>query len=481
VANKSIGQRIVEGIALVLVAMIAVSAAVVVASRYLPRQAGKPQTPTKKEAAGPQPQRERVESVDKLPVTYPAITELVMVTDPPPAPPDGLAAAEPAALAQVKVRHLNAYTEWTKMQLSPGSASMAIVQERTPAGTIRLAVWDLESGKLLRFLSGEVGKTPRPYQGKENADFGAKVDLEEFQRLAFSPSGKRLAARQGTANSSDQLSAYIWDISSGKLLSRFDEAARPMELFNFAHEDHLVLGIYHGSTSEVGARREDLMLVEARHPDRALLRIVASTGEAELLVPIGIDAMDYGVNAVREGKIAFRGLKELHSIDITTRQHLHGEMQAEATSLGLSQVLKRVMWFAPDGAKVYGCTPQGGLETWDVATCQPLNSLQLAGLKGTEPLLPAPEAGLVLLHEARSRNVHVFDVATGNRRSVVQLPFALKPFQAGRIQAISSDARRLLVSTDQLSLLVIDFPQGLPRGTIDLAKLLGKSKLPATR
>jgi hypothetical protein len=471
----------VEGIALVLVAMVAVPVVMVVAGRYWPKQTEVAQRPTKGKDKGPAPQRERVESVAELPATYPAITELVMVTDPPPAPPGDLASAEPPPLGQVKVRHLNAYTQWTKMRLSPGNASTAIVQERTPAGTIRLAVWDLESGKLLRFLSGEVGKTAHPYQGKENADFGAKVDLDEFERLVFSPSGKRLAARRGVANSSDEVSAYIWDVPSGKLLSRFDEATKPMDVFDFAQEDHLVLGVYHGLEQKGVTRAEDLLMVPARSPDRALLRIAATTGEAELLAPIGIDAADFGTNAVSDGLIAFRGLRELHTIDIATRRHVHGERHDEESALDIGRIMKRVMWFSPDKAMVYACSVQLGLETWDVATCQPVGSALLSIADGAEPLLIAPEAGLVVMHEARSRNVHVFEVATGNRRSVVQLPFALKPFQTGRVQAISNDARRLLVSTDQLSLLVIDFPQGLPPGVIDLAKVLGKMKLPATR
>lgn len=134
------------------------------------------------------------------------------------------------------------------------------------------------------------------------------------------------------------------------------------------------------------------------------------------------------------------------------------------------------MWFAPDRGRVFGCTANGQLETWDVQSLQRTQSTPLMKANNINPVLAAPEAGLLVLHQGQNRLIDVFDVETGEPVSVIQLPF-----RNGRLKAISADARRLIVSTDQLSLLVLDFPQRLPAGRIDLGAILAKSKLAATR
>lgn len=477
--TKSIAHRIVEGIAILAVVIVAVPVVVVVGSRLWPdaekaapqgRHRGPLPPPV---TMGPEPQRNPVDSVDKLPATYPAIAELVLATDAPAASPfpgvqlPDLPAVEPAALQGVGMKHLNAYISG-ELRLSPVDADLAVVEEFTPAGTYRLAVWDLKAGKLLRFLSSETGKAPRPYQGKENADFGAKIDLRRSHRLAFAPSGKRFAARQ--ASSADETyAAYAWDVATGKLLSRYEEPAYPYDLFLFPHDDYLVISQVAGNMDAGGYIGDST--VRKRTDDRALVRLDVNQGEAELLGPVGVGVHHVGQGAHRAGLVAFLSPQELHTIDVVTRQHLHGLPLTEDNRF--EYVL---MWCAADGASAYGMRSNGKLDVWDLGTREFKQSQQLKQGRNILPVLPAPAAGLVVLHEGQDRDVGVFDVASGKLVSILQLPF-----RGGRVRAISSDARRLVVSTDQFSLLVVDFPNGLPAGKIDLGAVVGKAKLPATR
>ena len=49
----------------------------------------------------------------------------------------------------------------------------AVIYEGPHGGDKRLALWDLEKGRLVRFLSAEKGKGTKEYDGDDDADFGA--------------------------------------------------------------------------------------------------------------------------------------------------------------------------------------------------------------------------------------------------------------------------------------------------------------------
>jgi hypothetical protein len=79
-------------------------------------------------------------------------------------------------------------------------------------------------------------------------------------------------------------------------------------------------------------------------------------------------------------------------------------------------------------------------------------------------------------------------VASGNR--LVQLFEATSnkvfatlhvPLNRIEVHGISATRDRLVLPTDQRTSLVIDFPGGLPAGTIDLGPLLTAEALPSTR
>jgi hypothetical protein len=55
------------------------------------------------------------------------------------------------------------------------------------------------------------------------------------------------------------------------------------------------------------------------------------------------------------------------------------------------------------------------------------------------------------------------------------------PFQGGRLVAISSNGRRLVLKSDQNTLLIVEWLDKLPEGHIDLHRLLDGKNLPAVR
>lgn len=116
----------------------------------------------------------------------------------------------------------------------------------------------------------------------------------------------------------------------------------------------------------------------------------------------------------------------------------------------------------------FGGRNEAWLDVWDVPTHKLVRSVQVATEgKPQSDVYPAPAAGLVG-NRNLSGGVDFFDIATGESKFSIQISFRGIP-----LKAVSSDARRMLVQTDQTSLLVVDFTGDLPAGKVDLAALLG--------
>src|SRR4051812_4544250 len=160
-ASKSVAQRLVEVIAVVAVLGFGVVVAISVwTNRPKPKEdpyakIGAPSAPT---VVPPPPdltpKREDVASLAELPAHYPKIDELKLAPDIPPSLALKLPTVAPGQLGNAKVRHLNAYAFGRLSVDSP--AEHAVVLEVTPARTYRFAVWNLSTGKLVRFLSEEL-------------------------------------------------------------------------------------------------------------------------------------------------------------------------------------------------------------------------------------------------------------------------------------------------------------------------------------
>jgi hypothetical protein len=398
------------------------------------------------------------------------------------------------------VLHLNAYLGGS-VRLS-ADARTAVVLEATPANTMRLAVWNVDSGKLVRFLSSEANKPSLPYQGKENADFGAKVDFKGLDSPMLSPSGRTFAAR---SKESQGMATYAWDVESGKLLSRFVETADVNGLFHLPHDDYVVMNVTVGEREVRDANSGRNVGV----PEDVLERVHLRRSESDLLAPIGLS----GQQAVSlGGQMYFLGQTELHKVNVETREHWRGESLAPSVMTHSLQgvVVQRSVpqrysnyadfWLSTDATQVYGCTTNGQIDIWDAATLASQPSFKLSPRQpASNPVIAMPQAGLVAMQmqsgaqpqvtmqlqsgtqtqiasQPAYNDVDVFDLATKQLVTAIRLPF-----KNGRLQAISSDGKRWLISTDQTSLLVVDFPDSLPAGLIDLGALLTKTNPSATR
>jgi hypothetical protein len=449
-AGKSAAQRLIELIAVLAVAGCMVPIAIAVWGHfYKPTPNAGPETvvaPSTPPPPGP-PQRARVDSVGKLPKTYPEIAD---VTAPRPATPD---LRFDALRASVKIRHLNAYIG-NAVFLSP-DGQMAVVCESTPANTTRLALWNLGTGKLVRFLSGEEGKAASAYRGEENASFGVPVDFDQFREGLFSPDGKKFVACQGFGDIEPARNTYLWDVNSGKLLWKTIEPSINATLL-FPSPEFLVVG------AAVGGR------------DYGWRRIDAATGESELLTPPAPNqGAGFEGGAAFKGQVAFLPRNTLATLDVASRQLLMGLIDSEPKP----RPTIRRLWYGRDGKQVFAFIDQtASLEVWDVASHKLVNTIKLK-IDGTAQMevYPAPAANLVGNRTSAS-GVDFFDITTGKRRLSIYYPYRGAP-----LKVITTDARRHLIQTDQDSLLVVDFTGDLPEGMINLTDLLGTEKLAATR
>lgn len=454
--NKSVAQRVTEIVALILVGGTAITLLAPVVYRALAPQI-KPAEPSlpvpvalAPAATSPAPLNPPVKSVKELPASYPQVEEVAFA----PGSAHSLTAQEAAKVRPSKdvvVRHLNARVgnDLKGFLLSP-DGSRGVVVETTPASTTRFAVWDLDQGKLLRFLGAEPGKSVQPYSGRENAEFGATVDFSGTGEYAISPSGRRFAARMQAFLPDRMRVIYAWELETGKLLTRYEEPQGVGLDFMFSDEDHVVHAV---ATSELQA---------------ALVRLNVVTGSTDLLTPVS-QFLGFHTAAVHDESLAWISenipqVLATNTREMTLFQPLDGEAPFRYSDL----------WFSADGDLLFGCTNER-LDTWNVAAGNRSGTLPWPDVaKNRRSLLPAPEVGRVAISKQEPEIV-VLDVATGEVATTIYLPF-----RGGFLRGNTSNARRLVVSTDQQSLLIVDFTAGLPAGKVKLAEYL-TAKLPATR
>jgi hypothetical protein len=450
-ASKSTAQRVIEFIAIIGAIGCLVPVVIAVLGQFNTptpppkRTAASMPNPAAQSSSGT-PSRSRVDSVETLPKTYPAIAD---VNAPRPPTTD-----EAAALRNnTRVRHLLA-NAGNGVSLSPDARS-AVVFERTPANTTRLALWNLDTGKLIRFLGGEEGKATREYGGEENASFGSKVDHDLFQWGRFSPDGKKFAAWRFIGPLPAVRCICAWDVATGKLLWQVTEPAESA-LVLFPSADFLAIG------SSVGMR------------EYVWRRIDAVTGESELLSPVASGMGVTSEGAAHDGQIAYMSQSNLITIDVGTRL----VRSAPADRESLARQVGRYFWYSADGQQLYryGGRDEAWLDVWDVPAHKLVRSVKVA-MEGSpqSDVYPAPAAGLVG-NRKLSGGVDFFEVETGESKFSIEIPFRGAP-----LKAVSSDARRMLIQTDQKALLVVDFTADLPEGKVDLAALLGPGPLAATR
>jgi hypothetical protein len=454
-SSKSTAQRIVEGIAVVLAIGCLVPIGLVVWGRFfkvtpLSQQKAVIDTAMVASATPPDlgaPKRDPVDSVEMLPKKYPTVDDLNVHR-----PTESNDAV--AALRQTtQLRHLMAYIG-NGVYLSP-DARRAVVFETTPANTTRVAIWNVDAGKLIRFFSSEEGQGTREYRGEENANFGAKVDHDQFHWGSFSPDGKKFAAHQGIGGTNSARRIYMWEVDTGKLLWQLVEPAEFSAVL-FPSPDFLVIG------SAVSMRQY------------AWRRIKADTGDSQLLTAVSSTIGATTDAAGHAGQVAYLAQGKLVSLDVASRA---ARSPAHDTD-GLGRRSGSHLWYSADGKRVYRLSSQDErrwFDVWDAATHKLVNTIEVAeNANPSAQVHPAPHANLVA--NLASGGIGFFNLATGKEAFLIQLSFHITPHVS-----VSSDARRLLVQTDQQSLVLIDFTGELPQGRVHLASLLPAGELPASR
>jgi hypothetical protein len=204
--------------------------------------------------------------------------------------------------SSARLRHL--CTNSTALAMSQ-EGRLAVASELTHAGR-RLAVWNLDEGKLVRYLSAELDKSTRPYAGQDDADFGAKIDHAQLTRVALSPSGRRCAAMVNASPVPGSVSViYAWDLASGKMICHYEEPHGFGSLFLMADDQHVVTSCR-----------------------RMIVRLNVDTGQADLLRGPD-DRTSITAGTVHNGTLALAGTYGVATISLNGREYTGYPFQKE--------------------------------------------------------------------------------------------------------------------------------------------------------
>jgi hypothetical protein len=375
----------------------------------------------------------------------------------------------------VQVRHLN--TQAQKFRISPdGHWGMSF--ESGQGRDLRGAVWNLDTGKLQRFLSAELDKGTTPYAGRDEANFGASVELPSLMLLAFSPNGQRFAAMHSKLQGEDIPVLFVWDVASGKLLCRYEEPTASGTVFLWPNDDTLIF-----------------------QAEGALIRLNVDTLEADLLRPATFSNY-ISWCGVAGDRLLIASSEAMATLSLTTKQYRRfpeppsnlpspANLSADGKDqAALLQALQRTMnaernnkstllhaqvAISADGKQLVAWRQIGDPDVWDLDTMQPRERAPQEGKERVHrSFLGEAVMGLQPVHGPNS--VQFLEVASDQVVTTLRVPF-----RATKLQGISANATRLVIPTDQQTSLVVDLPEGLPPGTFDLADAIGDNKLPSTR
>jgi WD40 repeat protein len=334
--------------------------------------------------------------------------------------------------------------------------NLAVIHEMTPMHNMRGGIWNLSTGKLERYLSEQVGKGTEPYAGREDADFGAEIDGKSVAKtVVFSPHGSRVAALRKVTDGNEYYSVSVWDVATGELLSESHDVNHVSHIA-FPHEDYLVIDTNLGNLS-------------------SLIRVHVPSGASSLVMPRDIRAAFYPANASHEGKLLFIDRIGLNILDPQA-----GELVVKPDLVGGKSSFQ-LCSVEPDGKSMITCTAQADhIEHWDLTSGKRSGPQPLipppAKVRGPSPtLFAASEARLLVVQTAQGA-ISFYNCDTAQLTSTSQAPF-----QGGRLVAISSNGRRLVLKSDQNTLLIVEWLDKLPEGHIDLHRLLDGKNLPDVR
>jgi hypothetical protein len=365
---------------------------------------------------------------------------------------------EPAELEQATARLIDAHCYANQFEFfADDEARLAIAVDKTlpmmpraPLTPPRLALWDLAQCKLLRFLSASPDKGTAEYAGDDDADFGAAVGFRrEIRRFVFSPDGRLVVGLQPRDFESDDL--LVWETATGTL----------------------------ARTITVGPHHNDpLLFIDERHfisksqPKRgAIVEMVdVETGEVSDLIKPGSGEVYGGL--LHERDIVFtRGGLTLFDLDTKVETKFHPPPPGTSAKGG------KPLWLNKKGEVVV----QAGetIETWDMKKLSFVRDCRIVPDNRPQDVLRgAADANLIARRRPLERKIDFIDLDKDEVVTTIPLPF-----NRMELCALSRDAKRLALVTDDkpVSILVLEFPGGLPRGLLAIDGLLKKAGRKALR
>lgn len=355
----------------------------------------------------------------------------------------------PEALAKIKIRILDVRCAGNSRDFFLSeNGQRAIAIETTAGGKQRYAVWNIEDGKVIRFLSANEGKETKPYEGNESADFGAEVEFpaNDVRRFAFSSDGKIVAALTeprgaGIPGVESRDEIVVWDGTTGKILRRITTTHHHHHTFFFLDEKRLIAK----SMSKAGV---------------AIELIDATTGElAHLLKP---DNFEMYAGAVFDKEAVFMAPgSRILTVDLEDREPTYYKA---APAEALNQAADR-MWFSQDGKWLY-VRKFRGVEVWDVARQSFARQWRLA--EGNFDMLDvAAGANLMGVRRQKDQQIDFIDVEQGTVRTTFSAPW-----ERAELSGIARDAKRVVMPAGENRVAVFSFPDGLPPGELVVKPLL---------
>jgi hypothetical protein len=381
-------------------------------------------------------------------------------------PPGELKPLEEKELGKIGARYLDIRNTGGLYDFFMSDSGKLAVSVEGTRDNARYALWDLDKGKLLRFLSAEEGKETKDYKGEEDADFGASVSFEfrMAMKFIFSPDGKYAvgltrirvpppapAAVPGGAAIKLTYETIVWDVTSGKRLRSIGTKNFHPYAFFFVDDKRLV-------AKAMGAGGSGIELIDVE------------SGEAEALMD-GKGFEMYG-SALTKGAVAFSGVSGGPvQIDLKSKE----QTQFSPAPEGVSKFAVERSWFSKDGKSLFQ-KKGGAIELWDVESksyrqqhqiVEDGRSFELVGI--------AADENVVVRRLQNQRRLEFVSAAEG------KILGGITGLKRMEMSGISKDGKRLALPTLDKKMFILDFPDGIPAGEIPITALEQKAETEAKR
>jgi WD40 repeat protein len=344
-----------------------------------------------------------------------------------------------AQAVKVRLLDVRAYVGQHNCHLSD-DGKFALIVEGDPGQKSRYSLWDLTTGRLVRFLSAEKCKATAAYAGDDAADFGAGIEFDQRpDTVSFSTDGKLVV---GLARP-----VRVWEVATGKLLHELEHRGHHPHTFRFIDQQHIAAKFQGGTGIE---------LIDARAGTRKTL-----------LEPTNYESYGGGVHG---DDFTLVSVFEIYSLSLKTGRRT----RRAAIPAGNSNFAPSATWYNRDGSR-FLIQREGRIEVWDTATwtkqgdtsyAEDNKSFDIKGIARSASLLAFGQPG----------TLELWDALSGGMRTLI-----LMPSDQSQLCAISADAGRMILSRERLGAVVVEFDGTPETGTVDLAARLDELKPMPTR